>query len=220
MWIAAGLGVAALAMSPALPERRLAATEAAHPLRLVGHPVLGPIALAAFLHGLTLSTYDNLFPLRIEEARMSPRVAGSALALGVGAEVALMASSRALIGRFGAPALFLAGLAVSAPRWWLTGVLTDPTSLVAVQALHGLTFGAFWVGGVELSSEHAPEGLETSAQALFLAACFGGGYLVAMLVASVALDHVDIATLFQLQSGVSLLAAAVGAEVVRRTRTR
>lgn len=172
---------------------------------LLGQPVLRALCILAVTHSATVSIYDHFFALHVKSLGLSPSVAGQAIALGVGIEVLVMAWGHSLLAIVGARRLVIIAIAVSVPRWWLCGVLVSPGALIAVQAIHGLTFGAWWVGAIALVANHAPSHLRNSAQGLFLASGHGLGSLLAMAAAAVLLDRVGTASTFQGLAAVSLL---------------
>ncbi len=202
------LFVVMVAMSKHLPQpSRVPPVDWPAALRaLRDHPVLRPLASVAVLHGATLSMYDHLFGLHLEAAGLDATLLATAVGVGVAAEVGVMAAGGPLLRRFGSLALIIVAVVSGLPRWWATAVATDPTTLVALQALHGLTFGAWWIGGVQLFAESAPKGLENTSQAILLASSFGVGSLLAMLATGFLLDSHGTATLFQLAAGFSALA--------------
>lgn len=169
-------------------------------------PVLVALYGVGILHSATVAIYDRFFALHITSIDLPSRVAGNSIALGVSVEVAVMAAAPLLLRRLGPLKLILLGVGVGIPRWWLCGVVQDPSLLVLVQALHGFSFGAWWIGGIALIGEHAPPGLQNSAQGLFLAAGHGIGQLLAMLGAAVLLDRFSSGEIFQWLSLVSLAA--------------
>ena len=183
---------------------------------LLLHPQVGPLLLAAFLHGITLTAYDSLFALHVERSGLGGWVTGLSIAVGVSAEVAVLAMGRHLLDRLGPERVLLAGLLSGVPRWLLTGLLPVAPVLIATQVLHGLGFGAFWIAGVALLAERAPPGLGNSAQALLPASAFGAGYLVSMGLGALVLRVGSSAALFTGLAGISLAAAAVGLVVLRR----
>ncbi len=218
LWIATGLlALAALSTFtlPRLPRADVPARTRASLSTLLKQPELRPLYAIAALHGLTIATYDHLFALHVERLGMSSRVAATGTAIGVAAEVLVLALGPRLMVRFGPHALLVAGVASGIPRWLLTGAVTEPWLLVAVQALHGLGFGAFWLAGVHLVAERAPEGLEGSAQAMLPATTFGVGTLAAMGLASVLMSPLGTSGLFETLAGVSMV-ATVGAIVLSR----
>jgi len=93
--------------------------------------------------------------------------------LGVVAEIVIFALA-ARLGRFAsAPALLaMAGIGAMI-RWPLTAVTQDLIAVGALQALHGLTFGAAHLGAMRYLQDNAPEGLEATAQAFYYALVSG-----------------------------------------------
>jgi len=178
---------------------------------LLQQPVLMALYGVAILHSATVAIYDRFFALHVTAIDLPSRVAGNSIALGVSVEVGVMAIAPFLLRRLGPLKLILLGVGAGIPRWWLCGVLQDPSLLVLVQALHGLSFGAWWIGGIALIGEHAPRGLHNSAQGMFLAAGHGIGQLLAMLAAALLLDRLSSGQIFQWLSLVSLAALIVAA---------
>ncbi len=178
---------------------------------------LAAMYCVAILHSSTVAIYDRFFALHVSTIGLPSKVAANALALGVSVEVAVMAASGLLLRRLGAMKLILIAVAVGIPRWWLCGTITDSAGLVAVQALHGLSFGAWWIGGIALVAEQAPRGLRNSAQGMFLAAGHGIGQLVAMLGAALVLDRASTSTIFQGLSAVSVMALLLALGWLART---
>ncbi len=174
--------------------------------QLLARPQLAALYSVAILHSATVAIYDRLFALHVTSIGLPSKVAANALALGVSVEVGVMAAAPFLLRKLGSRKIILIAVAAGIPRWWLCGVIEDGTTLTLVQALHGLSFGAWWIGGITLVAEQAPEGLRNSAQGMFLAAGHGIGQLLAMLGAAVALDRFSTGQIFQSLSGVSLLA--------------
>jgi PPP family 3-phenylpropionic acid transporter len=65
----------------------------------------------------------------------------------------------------------------------VTAQATSAPVLIAVQALHGLTFGAFYVAAVQRVKELTPEHLSATGQAVFAACVFGLGGVLGYLIA-------------------------------------
>jgi PPP family 3-phenylpropionic acid transporter len=178
-------------------------------------PGFGGLLTVAVLHGVTITAYDGLLPLLTASRGLPSSVAGYALATGVAAEIAVMIAAPWWLRRFGPNAMVLAGLASGIPRWWWTGADLGPTSLIALQALHGLGFGAWWSGGVALFAARAPAGRAATAQGLLLLGTFGLGRMASMALAAAALQLVTPDELFRGLTAVSVVATAAGWWVVR-----
>jgi MFS transporter, PPP family, 3-phenylpropionic acid transporter len=106
----------------------------------------------------------------------STLVAGELWTVGVAAEILVFAYSAALLRRVGPVSiLVLAGLAAVA-RWLVMAFDPELWLLVALQALHGLTFAAAHVGAIHFLARFVPEAQGGTAQAVY--ASFTSGILL------------------------------------------
>ena len=165
------------------------------------------IYVISVLHIGANSLYDNLFAHHVSSLGMSGAVAGSAIGLGVAAEVLILARGRWLLDRVSPQSLLVVAVLAGIPRWFLTGTVTSPALLIGVQALHGLTFGCWWLGGIAFVLRTAPPALRSTAQAGFVASGFGLGNLIALAAASWMLPNLGSARMFTALTAVSVLAA-------------
>ncbi len=94
-----------------------------------------------------------------------------------------------LAGRWSLTGLFATAFAGSALRWLALSQAEGAAAVIALQLLHGLTFGLFWSCSVEAMSRLVPAPLRATGQALFTAVVFGGGNAVGYQLAGLALDH-------------------------------
>ena len=137
-------------------------------------------------------------------AGLSDRAIGALWAEGVVAEIVLFAFSGFVVARLGPVRLLLLAAAAGAIRWTVLAGSSDLTTLVAVQWLHGLTFGAAHLAAMQYMLLNVPERMSASAQSLYsgfatglvmgmmmlvagwLYAGFGGGAFYAMIAMSAA----------------------------------
>jgi hypothetical protein len=176
---------------------------------LLAGPGMAALLLAATLHTVTLTGYDLLFSAHVEDLGLPSRLASWAMASGVGLEVGVLAAAPALLRRMGPERLLAVALASGVVRWGLTALCRDPFAVVAVQSLHGVTFGMFWIGAVQLLATRAPASVAASAQSLLYVSCWGMGGLLAVPLTTVLLARAGSATMFAVLAGVSALAALV-----------
>ncbi|NCG19090.1 MAG: MFS transporter [Rhodobacterales bacterium] len=211
LWIGASLLVCTTLVAWTLPEpgQEEQPPQARDLLEIFTHPVLMPLMVVGFLHGLTLRTYDTLFSLHVQTLSLPASVAGTSLAVGVGAEVLVMWFGPRLLSTIGPFRLIGLAVASAIPRWWFTAHAGSTGLLIALQALHGLSFGGFWIAGVALFSELAPKRIAASSQALFATSSFTSGYLAAMLLAKFILTHGDTTDLFEVLTAISALATTL-----------
>jgi PPP family 3-phenylpropionic acid transporter len=90
-------------------------------------------------------------------------------ALGVLAEVGLFAYSGPVMRRLGAAGLMLLGGVAAALRWGVMAFDPPFALLLALQCLHGLTFGATFLGALYILQNSVPENQAGSAQGLHAA---------------------------------------------------
>ncbi len=223
-WLEAPMALGALLASwVAVLAWTLPARAAPRPLpvwpalaRLAHDPVLGPFLLCFGLQGMALSVYDAFFSVHVAALGLPVGVTAGAILLGVMAEILVMALAQRIFSRI-APADVL-GLAVlvSVPRWLLTAWSADPWVLAGVQALHGLSFGGFWIAGVQLMSQRAPREVATAAQSLLVAAAYGIGALGGAMLAGALDEAAGTAAIFYGMAAVSCSAALVWIRFRRR----
>lgn len=164
---------------------------------------------AVMLHTVGQTTYDNYFPLHLDALGMSRHLIGWSVALGATCEVLVMSVSRPLLTRFGAIPVFACASALAVVRWSLNAWVTDPVLLLGIQALHGITFGAWWIAAATYVDEHAPPQIRASAQGLLSVVSYGIGGIVATVIGATIGEHMGSPAQFQTCAGLALCAFAL-----------
>lgn len=173
------------------------------------------IFLAAVALGqMATAAYDAAFTLHLRRLGFGGRFIGVAWATGVMAEIALLALSGRILARLGAAQLFALALGTAALRWACLGRVTEPAAILALQPLHGVTFGLFWVAAVTLvrARGHAAP---TAAQGLF-AAALGTGSVIGMNLAGRLLELGGGRLLYGAAACVAAAAALAAIIYIRR----
>jgi len=211
MWLGSALLAAAAARAALLRDVRTAPPPPILPaLRsLLRSPGMAVLMLAAVLHTIGLSAYDLLFASHVVRLGLPTRLAGWAMAVGVAVEVAMMAAAPVLLRRISAERLLALAILAGGLRWGLTAIVTAPLGVIAVQSLHGITFGLFWVSAIHLISSRTEPGIEASSQSVFYLACWGAGGLLAVPLATGLLAALGSQVMFGVLGGVSALAVTV-----------
>ena len=124
--------------------------------------------------------YNLIISLYLRDLGATTAFIGVAWAVATLAEVGLMAVSSPLIGRFGAPALLVAGIAITAVRWLLIGSVQSLPVLLALQPLHAISFALVWVSALAFVKESAPDHVLATGQGLCSTAFAVGGGLGTM----------------------------------------
>jgi hypothetical protein len=81
-------------------------------------------------------------------------------------EILVMLAAPSLLPRFRPSRLLTVCGVVAAGRWWSLSRITARVPLVALQALHGVTFGLWYLSLVSYVQDRAPERLRASFQAV------------------------------------------------------
>ncbi len=184
-WLAlACLGLTALAAF-ALPDTRPPPGEAVRaPIWRLLRNRLYLLFLATA--GLNMAAHSVLYgfgSLHWRAAGLTGAEIGWLWAEGVIAEIALFAMSNAIIRRIGPARLLVVAAIGGIVRWLATGLFTSFEALVAIQLLHGLTFGAAHLAAMHFLIRAAPPALSATAQSLFSAIASGAVMGLAMFAA-------------------------------------
>jgi MFS transporter, PPP family, 3-phenylpropionic acid transporter len=176
MWLALGFSFAAAlrlrGAGEAAVRPRAAAVGA-----LLRDPRLRLVLAIAALHWICMTPYNLYFGVFLHDLGLHPLSWGLAYATGVVAEVMVLMTFHRLHGRFALPTLLAAAFAVSAVRWLAIALVRTPALLIALQLLHGMTFGMFWSAVIALVAATAPASLRATGQALLVMAINVGGVL-------------------------------------------
>jgi PPP family 3-phenylpropionic acid transporter len=120
-------------------------------------------------------------------------------------EVPLVLSTGSGLKRLGARGLLAVGVLVGGARWTLCALVSDPTFLFAVQALHGVTVVGLNVGSPLYLDVVAPEKLRSTAQAALSMVASGIAAMASNISAGWLIDRSGIDLLY-LICGSGLLA--------------
>ena len=170
---AAWVFVAALLLPDLRPTERLSIDLVGGLRTVLTRPGFPLLFLAAGLIQASHMVYYGFGTLQWRAAGLSDGFIGVLWAEGVVAEIVLFWLSAPLLRRLTPAGLMLLGGAAGALRWALTGLTADPAALLALQVLHGFTFGATHLGAMHYLRDHSAPGLTATAQGLHSALPMG-----------------------------------------------
>jgi PPP family 3-phenylpropionic acid transporter len=180
---------AAVARTLPSPPRAEARPRLGDALQLLRDRGLAVLFLACAIHWGACAPWHLLFGVFVRDEGLPAALTGLGSALGVLAEVTVLLAFTRLERRFTPRALLGAAFAGSAVRWLLLSRADSAPAIVAVQLLHGLTFGAFWGAAVNEMARIVPARLRATGQALFSAVVFGGGNAVGYALSGAGYDR-------------------------------
>jgi MFS transporter, PPP family, 3-phenylpropionic acid transporter len=185
--------------------------------RLLGDPRLRWLLLAGALHWACMMPYNVYFGIFLGELGLTPLAWGMAFSVGVIAEMIVLIWFHHLQARFSLDRLLAAVFVVSALRWMLVTVVRAPWALIALQSLHGMTFGMFWSAAIALVAAVVPPALRATGQALLLVA-INMGAIAGNLVTGRLFDTGGPRVMFLLAAAAQLAPLAVVIGARRRLR--
>lgn len=160
------------------PEDRLAAVR-----RLAGRAdFLVFLAAAGAVQGAHALFYA-FGALHWRSLGISATWVGSLWTIGVLAEVAVFAYSRAILARIGPVELMIAGGAAATLRWAAMSLDPQLGLLVPLQLLHALTYGAAHLGAIHFIARAVPQQAAGTGQALYATVAAGVAMGAATLAA-------------------------------------
>ena len=178
-------------------------------------PLLIPLLLAGGLHFGVHVACSALLDVHLQSIGLPSRWTGTAIACGVLVEIGVMSRAAWWLPRLGARRVFVAVLFLAAVRWWAMTGVASPLEVVAVQSMHGVTFGAFWVAAVALVDRRSGPARRARGQAALSGAVAGGGALFGLAGGAALVEATNTLMLFQVGIGVALLAGCVALFGVR-----
>jgi PPP family 3-phenylpropionic acid transporter len=137
---------------------------------LIGEPRFRLLLLVGLCHWAASVPYNVYFGVLLQELHLSPLLTGLAFSIGVASETMALLFFRRLRARFGLETMLVAVFAATSVRWLAIAGTEDTAALLALQLVHGLTFGVFWGTSIALLADVVPPELRATGQALFVMA--------------------------------------------------
>jgi PPP family 3-phenylpropionic acid transporter len=210
--ILAGYAAAALAACGFPATRVSAGTAELRPSALSGLRPLWTFYAACLLMQFSHGMYYGFFSIALEGRGWSASSIGALWAVGVAVEVLFMFWSARVMAWISPETLFVVAFAGAVARWGLMSAAPGTTGLVAAQALHALTFGAFHIAAVTLIHRTVPPSLRATGQTLYSSLAYGVGSAASSLFNGALYARWGASALF----GVSTVAAAGGLVLAAR----
>jgi PPP family 3-phenylpropionic acid transporter len=156
--------------------------------------------------GMGLAMIHHYLFVYLSHLGASSIVMGTALSIATFSELLIMYFSDKLLKSWKSRGLILFGLFMIFVRLMGYSLTEHPQVALAIQLLHGPTFGAVWMAGVAYVAEIAPMGLGNTAQGIFTGVVMGLGSAAGALLGGLLYQSVGFSQMF-LFSGLGVLAA-------------
>ena len=152
----------------------------------------------------SFAAYNSFFSLYLQGLGAGTRIVGVATAIATLSELPGMLLAGMAIRRFGTKPVLLAGMGSCFVRWVAYALIHDYRVALVFQILHGVSFAAFYVGGVTFVDTIVPSRLRSTGQTLFNVAFFGLGAVIGSNLFGLLYDRLGGA-------GIFVVAAAIAA---------
>ncbi|WP_246202587.1 MFS transporter [Virgibacillus doumboii] len=139
---------------------------------------------------------DSFIGLYIAELGGSEWLIGLAWFVGVASEAAIFATARYWFRKYHTLIFIIFAGAVYSLRWFMYAVFDDPVYIIALQFLHGVTFGVFYLAAFEYISRLIPNLLQSTGHLVFYAVFFGISGIIGSLGGGVLIDSYGGDTLY------------------------
>jgi PPP family 3-phenylpropionic acid transporter len=185
------LGGAGVLLVPKLPREKLARAFDVIPL-LRRRDMLALAATGGVLWS-SHSAYASFLTPLAAATRLPEWSVGASIAAAIVLEVVMLRATAFLGARFGTRNVLLACAALTVVRWVLLAMTTSPPAFIALNALHGVTFGLFYGTLVGLIAKKAPPEMRQSAQGIIASSSFGLGGAFGSVVCGAVLERAGAA---------------------------
>jgi PPP family 3-phenylpropionic acid transporter len=166
------------------------------------------LLLGVFLLAISTNPVFALFGIYVRDLGGDTTLLGAASALAAISEFPVLFLGGWLVRKMGSRRMFIVALCIYSMRILLYSVVPSAPAVLAVQLLHGCSFGLYLLASVTLVHELVGPEYVATAQGL-LASAMAFGQMTGSLAGGVLLDQIGIFALYRLSGGITLLALAV-----------
>ena len=156
--------VAVLALPP--QPARMSRTVWSGFTRMIRKPSWLILAASTILVMISYSSMFNFIGVTMETMGARDTLIGQAWSVGAFAEIPVMFFSTWLIRRLKARNMIAIGFFFYGLRLLLYAIMPRPEWVLAINLLHGLSYGFYWLGSVNYVNEMAPDDLKATSQSM------------------------------------------------------
>ncbi len=155
---------------------------------------------------ITHRTNDNFLGLYILELGGDESYIGVATFIGVATECIVLATGAFWFRRFHETTFIMIAGILYCIRWLLMAIITEPSVVLVLQLLHGVTFGILFLSAFQYTSKILPSHLQATGHVLFYTILFGVSAIIGTLAGGAIIDYFSMQVLYFLMS----ILAAIG----------
>ncbi|WP_099157720.1 MFS transporter [Virgibacillus ndiopensis] len=148
---------------------------------------------------------DSFIGLYIAQLGGSESLIGLAWFVGVISEAAVFAFARFWFRKFHTLIFIIIAGALYSLRWFIYSAVDDPSYIIALQVLHGLTFGIFYLSAFQYITRLIPKLLQSTGHLVFFAVFFGVSGIIGSLTGGALIDSYGGNTLYRIMGFCALI---------------
>jgi len=173
--------------------------------KLLKNKQLGIFFLLVLSISLTHRMNDSFLGLYIVELGGDESIIGLAWFIGVLTEAVVFAFSVFLFRKYHPLTYITVAAGIYVLRWLLMSLAPDPTFVLLIQVLHGLSFATFYLMAFQFVSKLVPEELQSTGHLLFISVFFGVSGVIGSIIGGTIIEAFDVQSLYTLMFGLSMI---------------
>lgn len=139
---------------------------------------------------------DSFIGLYVTELGGSESLVGLAWFVGVFMEAVVFASAGFWFRKYQPIVFVIAAGVLYTIRWLLYAAIDNPFLIIALQFMHGLTYGVFYIAAFQLVTRLIPKSLQATGHLVFFAVFFGVSGIVSSLSGGAIMDSLGGSSLY------------------------
>ncbi|MFV8829334.1 MFS transporter [Alkalihalobacterium sp. APHAB7] len=165
-------------------------------VKIGANPRLFTFLLIITFISITHRTNDTYLGIFVTELGGKESLIGWAWFIGVVSEAIVFFAAAFWFRKFNPLTFLMISAVLYSVRWFLMGAATIPETLLILQALHGLTFGIFYIAAFQIVSKLVPEELQATGHVLFITTFFGISGIIGAFVGGLVIQSTSVAQLY------------------------
>jgi MFS transporter, PPP family, 3-phenylpropionic acid transporter len=154
---------------------------------------------------ITHRTNDSFLGIYIFEKGGTESFIGWAWFIGVVSEAIVFATATIWFRKFHALTFIVFSGILFAVRWFIMGVIQEPLLILPLQAMHGLSFGIFYLCAFDYVTKLIPEHLQSTGHLLFYSFFFGISGMIGSSIGGLIIEQESAAFLYVILACVALI---------------
>jgi len=163
--------------------------------------------IAMMFMTITHRENDSYIGIYINELGGTEALVGVAWFVGLISEVTVFALSAYWFRKFHPIFFIITASIIYAARWFIYGAVAGPQAIIALQVMHGLSFGVFYTTAFDYVTKITPNLLQSTGHLVFYSVFFGISGIIGSLSGGWIIEHYNGTTLYNLMGITALIGA-------------